>query len=101
MSPMELWRRARRADGPAAPVVCVANSLLGCLLLLLAIGVFTDPATRAEESALQGLGLRIFLSWLLGGAVLFAVLGMARTLLWHVTALLLAPGLLVAGLLVL
>jgi small-conductance mechanosensitive channel len=91
MNVVRLWRRTRRADRPAACVIGAANVLLSCLLLLLAIGVLTDPDTREEENAAWGHTLAVFLTWLLGGAALFAVLGMTRTLGVHVVTLLLPP----------
>ncbi|MFI1420585.1 hypothetical protein ACH4VX_21865 [Streptomyces sp. NPDC020731] len=90
-SAVRVWRRVRRADRSVAPFVAAGSALVGGVLLLLAIGVIGDPATRAEETAAQGLALRIFGCWLLGGVVLFAVLGMTRALLGHLAALLLTP----------
>ncbi|MBT2413521.1 hypothetical protein J7I94_23635 [Streptomyces sp. ISL-12] len=101
MSVIRLWRRVRRADRPVAPVVGAANVLLSSLLFLLAIGVLTEPVTGEQENAAEGLALRIFCCWLLGGLVLFAVLGMARTLLGHLVTLLLPPLLMTVALLAL
>ncbi|MGP2436457.1 hypothetical protein [Streptomyces sp. JW3] len=101
MSVIRLWRRVRRADRPAAPVVGAADVLLGSLLFFLASGVLTDPATREQENAAQTLALGLFLSWLLGGLLLFALLGMVRTLCGHLLTLLLTPVVLFLLLLVL
>ncbi|OKK09536.1 hypothetical protein [Streptomyces sp. CB02400] len=91
MSVVRVWKGVRRADRSVAPFVVAGNVLVGGVLLWLAIGGIGDPATREEENAAQDLALRIFGCWLLGGVALFAVLGMVRSLLGHLAALLLTP----------
>ncbi|MFE2280833.1 hypothetical protein ACFXAE_27155 [Streptomyces sp. NPDC059454] len=101
MGVVRVWKRVRRADRSVAPFVVAGNVLVGGVLLWTAIGGIGDPATREEENAAQDLALRIFGSWLLGGVVLFAVLGMGRALLGHLAALLLTPLLITAALMAL
>ena len=91
MSVVRVWKGVRRADRSVAPSVVAGNVLVGGVLLWLAIGGIGNPATREEENAAQDLALRIFGCWLLGGVALFAVLGMVRSLLGHLAALLLTP----------
>lgn len=90
---VQLWRRARQADGPGAVIVGTANLLLLCVLLLLMIGAtpFPEPTTLAEEDAAERLGAQLFGCWLAGGLVLFLVLGMVRTLFSHLATMLLPP----------
>lgn len=66
--------------------------LLCVVLLLMAVGVlFLEPTTRAEEADAWTVAGRIYGCWLAGGLVLFAVLGMTRTLLAHLATMLGAP----------
>ncbi|MBT3164997.1 hypothetical protein HTV80_18040 [Streptomyces sp. Vc74B-19] len=101
MSDMAVWKRVRRSDRTVAPFAGAVSALVGVVLLGLAIGVIGDPATREEENAAQELALRIFGCWLLGGAALYAVLGMFRALLGHLAALLIGPLAVIVALLVL
>lgn len=98
MSVLRVWKRVRRSDRSVALFVMAANALAGGILLWLAIGGIGNPATREEETAAQELALRIYGWWLVGGAVLFAALGLPRTLIGHLAALLLTPVVIFVGL---
>ncbi|MEZ7158068.1 hypothetical protein ACBR38_23945 [Streptomyces sp. MAD19A] len=101
MSDMAVWKRVRRSDRAVAPFAGAASVLVGVVLLWLAIGGIGNPTTREEENAAEELALRLFGCWLLGGAALYAVLGMFRALLGHLAALLVAPLAVIVALLVL
>ncbi|WP_320777236.1 hypothetical protein [Streptomyces sp. CRN 30] len=57
---------------------------------------FFEVTTLEEENAAEALVFRTFGGWLVGGLLLFAVLGMGRTLLSHLASLLLPPAALLA-----
>ncbi|MET9610150.1 hypothetical protein ABZZ17_34605 [Streptomyces sp. NPDC006512] len=103
MSDMRWWRRGRRVDESAAVVVGVGNLLLSSALswMLIGGGPFFEATTRAEETAAQEFAVSVFGCWLAAGLVLFLVLGMMRTLVGHVLAMLLPPAALVLVLLAL
>ncbi|MFI8205726.1 hypothetical protein [Streptomyces sp. NPDC085937] len=101
MSDIAVWKRVRRSDRAVAPFAGAVSALVGVVLLCLAIGVIGDPTTREEENAAQELALRLFGCWLLGGAALYAVLGMFRALLGHLAALLIGPLAMIVAFLVL
>ncbi|GGZ07905.1 hypothetical protein [Streptomyces poonensis] len=102
MNVIRLRRRAREADRPVAAVLGTVDALLSCVLFWMLIGspLFVETTTREQETAAQFLGLQIFGCWLVGGLVLFSVLGMTRTVLSHLAAMLLTPVALVLMLLV-
>ncbi|MDX2933215.1 hypothetical protein [Streptomyces ipomoeae] len=92
MSAIRLRRRARQADKSVAVVVGMADLLLCGVLLLTAAGVlFIEPTTRAEEADAWGVAGRVYGYWLVGGLVVFSVLGMGRALLAHLVTMLVAP----------
>ncbi|MDT3725240.1 hypothetical protein ROS62_10160 [Streptomyces sp. DSM 41972] len=101
MNGIAVWKRVRRSDRAVAPFAVVVSALVGVMLLWLAIGGIGDPATLEQENAAEELALGLFGCWLLGGAVLYAVLGMFRALLGHLAALLVAPLAVIVALLVL
>lgn len=89
---IRLRRRIRSADTRVAVGVGAGDLLLCCVLLLVAVGVwFVEPTTSEEETQAWHLAGRIYGYWLLSGLVLFPVLGMTRTLVVHLTAMIVAP----------
>ncbi|MZD21190.1 hypothetical protein GTY82_28875 [Streptomyces sp. SID5476] len=89
---MRQIRQIRRADRRVAVGVGAGNVLLCCVLLLVAVGVlFVEPVTRAEETAAWQLAGRIYGWWLLGGLVLFPVLGLTRALVVHLATMIATP----------
>lgn len=93
MSAIRLWKGVRRADGPLAVAVGVVNPLLCCGLFLMVLGgvLGAEVTTGAQESAAEGLALQLFLCWLAGGLLLFALLALWRTLLTHLATLVVTP----------
>ncbi|WP_338899770.1 hypothetical protein WBG99_32505 [Streptomyces sp. TG1A-60] len=91
------WRRARQADRSTAVAVGVGDVLLCSVLCLTMIGAtpFFEPTTREQETAAWQATVPLFGVWLVGGLMLFGVLGMPRTALSHLLAMLLPPTVLV------
>ncbi|MGW0842489.1 hypothetical protein ACWD26_20455 [Streptomyces sp. NPDC002787] len=84
--------RLRRADQRVAVGVGAGDVLLCGVLLLMAVGaLFVEPTTRAEETEAWHSAGRIYLYWLVGGLVLFPVLRLTRTLVVHLTAMIVTP----------
>ncbi|MFE7837905.1 hypothetical protein ACFU53_18220 [Streptomyces sp. NPDC057474] len=53
--------------------------------------LFVEPTTREQENEAWHLAGRIYGYWLVGGLALFPVLGMTRTLVVHLTTMIVAP----------
>ncbi|MFD9391037.1 hypothetical protein ACFWBB_09975 [Streptomyces sp. NPDC060000] len=93
MNAVQLWKRVRRADKPTAVIVGMGNLLLCGMLLLMLIGgtLIFEATTREQETAAQRLAGQIFGYWLVGGLMLFSVLGMTRALFSHLATMFLPP----------
>ncbi|WP_371627716.1 hypothetical protein OG245_37000 [Streptomyces sp. NBC_01116] len=84
--------QTKLADRPAAAIVVLGDLLVCAVLLLASIGVIgAEPTTRAEETAAWQSAGKLYLGWLVVGATSFAVLRMPKTLLAHVSTMLLSP----------
>lgn len=93
VSLVELRSRLRRSDRPAAFAVVVGDLLLCCAVLWWMVAG-AGATTREEETASWILGAKVCGSWLAAGLVLFAGAALPRTLLGHLAAMLLTPGVL-------
>ncbi|MFJ8935079.1 hypothetical protein ACIRL0_05085 [Streptomyces sp. NPDC102365] len=92
MSATSPWAQVRLIDRTVYVFVGAGDLLLCGVLLLMAIGVVgAEPTTGAEETAAWRNAGELYVGWLSGGAVLLAVLGMKRSLLAHVVAMLMSP----------
>ncbi|MFB7738795.1 hypothetical protein ACFC08_31280 [Streptomyces sp. NPDC056112] len=97
MSAIRLWAQARPADRAVSVAVGGCDLLMCGVLLLMAVGVVgAEPTTREEETAAWHSACVLYAGWLAVGLVLFALLGMTRSLLTHVAMMLISPVLLVA-----
>ncbi|WP_261994217.1 hypothetical protein [Streptomyces sp. t39] len=77
---------------PVTAIVVLCDVLVCALLLLASIGLIgTEPTTRAEETAAWQSAGQLYFGWLGVGATAFAVFGMPKALLAHVSTMLLSP----------
>ncbi|MDQ1035265.1 hypothetical protein QFZ75_001681 [Streptomyces sp. V3I8] len=92
MSAIRPWAQARLTDKTVSVIVGVGDLLMCGVLLLMSIGVLgAEPTTGAEETAAWHRAGELYVGWLLGGTILFAVSGMTRSLLAHVAMMLMSP----------
>ncbi|MEU3597925.1 hypothetical protein ABZ714_04220 [Streptomyces sp. NPDC006798] len=92
-----MFRRARAADPLVAGLVVMGNPLLCGWLFLMIIG--TGLSDGQDADAAQRLAGQVYLGWLAGGLLLFAVLRLPRAAISHLVSLLLPPALFTAVLL--
>ncbi|MFG2113108.1 hypothetical protein ACGFRB_10805 [Streptomyces sp. NPDC048718] len=90
------YRRVRRADSAVAVLVGMGNLLLCWWLLLMDIGSgitfgAPDAVTQAETDATHALMARMYVGWLVGGLLVFALLRMGRSVASHLFFLVVPP----------